>query len=128
MTNRIRTRTHNNNEGGRFGSYANTYNEAFKKGSSRVNEWIRKTVTHLPVGPRWHFCNHVVKMQRSQRLGECFEEEIMDLVVREERCAHIGRMMRLRKLQTYILRYLWRPQGALVRRLTQTTTFVMIDT
>ena len=106
-------------------SYAGTYNKAFQKGSTHVNAWIRKMVTQLPVGPRWHFCHHVVKMQRSQRLGECFEEEVMDLVLREERCAYIGRIMQLRRLQTYLLRYLWRPQGALAQRLAQTTALMI---
>lgn len=108
-----------------LGSYASIYNKAFQKGSLHVNAWIRTMVMRLPVGPRWHFCHHVVKMQRSQRLGECFEEEVMNLVLREERCAHIGRMMKLRKLQSYLVRYLWRPQGALAQRLAQTTALVI---
>ena len=99
----------------RVRTYADTYDLCFQHGV----DWV---VTHKLEGEglrtRYWTSRHLLKLVTTQSLGQLYLAQRVVTTQRIRtvyRTADLERRLRLRKLQHAILRYLWRPGGALMR-------------
>lgn len=97
-------------------AYARFYNTLYAKGKNKASSWIRVQLnpSNSSFYRRVRITKHMNTMIRTQHIRAWIDEPTLDHLNCVTRLAHIGCMMRLRTLQRYIIRYLWRPNGNLM--------------
>jgi len=99
-------------------TYARVYHRAFQAGAAGVDRWVR-TALRAPRshGARLRWTTHILTLACTQDLGRRIAPETLRRVHAHHRLAHLGWvLLRLVPLQRRVLRHLWRPGGALMRR------------
>ena len=97
--------------------YSRVYNRAFRVGPDRLNRWIQLSISRTrTLHTRHQWTTHVLTLARTQRLGSKIHPDTLSMVRATRALVFVGVLARLRHLQLRILRHLWRPGGALMRR------------
>lgn len=95
-------------------SYARIYNTAFYRVSrGNLNHWLQRRLQPT----KYHITNawtrHINTLINTQSIGHLVNTQTRDTVQRQMRLCELARIFCARKLQTAILRHVWRPGGRL---------------
>lgn len=96
-------------------TYSTFYTDAYSN-HGMLLEWVLKSQT-AGVRKRMWQSKHLLKIAKTQTLGRLIGTELFETVTRINRVASLDARLRLRNLQHKILQYLYRPSGALARKL-----------
>lgn len=99
-------------------SYAHVYNKLYTLGSATARDaWLRRRLAHKRVAVRARVSEHVMRLALTQaRASYMVSPDALDLARREARLGQLARLVALRRIQRRVVRYLWRPGGALYER------------
>ena len=96
--------------------FANVYNRCFALSQTQFTKMINKKITHPDLRTRYHWSKHVRKMLDTKNPSLRFDSftqltEIDKRVSMHFRINEIAFLQSIRRVQRYVLRWLFRPHG-----------------
>ena len=97
--------------------YGRVYRRAFAIGTRGLEAWVQRGMRkRRPFYKQVAWTKHIQTLVCTQLLASGVSLATRESVARAARLAHLGAVLRLRRLQRHILQYLWRPHGPMCRR------------
>lgn len=96
-------------------TYASIYNRAYCK-QQGLNAWLQRHLQFKRYAHAQTWVAHIHTLIETQRLGHGVDTQSRQMLLRQQRVCELARIFSARKLQAFLVRYLWRPGGPLFLR------------